>query len=151
MTNPRTTRRSRRLISEPDERLPDGSPLYGELGVLAMDPETGQVQCAACGQWFNTIGGAPHSAARPDRRAVPGELRTRFADSAGIGRPPRPTQRQRRDEAHGWVGDGKVTGSTSSCRCRSWALGRAQGRALTVAMTGPFCVAQHAAQPCISM
>jgi len=58
MTNPLTTRRSRRPLSEPDDRLPDGSPLYGEIGVLAVDPESGQVQCAACGRWFNTIGGA---------------------------------------------------------------------------------------------
>jgi len=58
MTNPRANRRSRRPLSEPDGRLPDGSPLYGEIGVLAVDPENGQVQCAACGQWFNTIGGA---------------------------------------------------------------------------------------------
>jgi hypothetical protein len=50
MTNPSATRRSRRPLSELDGRLPDGSPLYGEIGVLAVDPETGQVQCAACGQ-----------------------------------------------------------------------------------------------------
>jgi len=61
MTNPRAARRSRRPLSGPDCRLPDGSPLYGEIGVLAVDPENGQVQCAAYGQWFNTIGGAHHT------------------------------------------------------------------------------------------
>ena len=58
MKNPRTTRAPRRALSSPASRLPDGSPLYGEIGVLAVDPETGQVQCAVCGRWFGTIGGA---------------------------------------------------------------------------------------------
>ncbi len=42
----------------PDEVLPDGSLLFGELGVLAVDGDTGQVQCAACGRWLRALGGA---------------------------------------------------------------------------------------------
>jgi len=43
--------------------LPDGSLLFGELGVLAVDGDTGQVQCAACGRWLRALGGAHLSAA----------------------------------------------------------------------------------------
>jgi len=32
--------------------------LFGELGVLAVDGDTGQVQCAACGRWLRALGGA---------------------------------------------------------------------------------------------
>jgi len=47
----------------PDEVLPDGSLLFGQLGVLAVDGDTGQVQCAACGRWLRALGGAHLSAA----------------------------------------------------------------------------------------
>lgn len=47
----------------PDDVLPDGSLLFGELGVLAVDGDTGQVQCAACGRWLRALGGAHLSAA----------------------------------------------------------------------------------------
>ncbi len=38
--------------------MPDGSLLFGQLGVLAVDGDTGQVQCAACGRWLRALGGA---------------------------------------------------------------------------------------------
>jgi len=58
----RDTPRCRRQAA-PDDVLPDGSLLFGELGVLAVDGDTGQVQCAACGRWLRALGGAHLSAA----------------------------------------------------------------------------------------
>lgn len=58
----RDTPRCRRQDA-PDDVLPDGSLLFGELGVLAVDGDTGQVQCAACGRWLRALGGAHLSAA----------------------------------------------------------------------------------------
>ena len=51
-------RRTRHPPRQPDGWMPDGNPLHGQVGVLAVDDETGHVQCAACGRWLRTIGGA---------------------------------------------------------------------------------------------
>ena len=48
---------------DPDGWLPNGLPVYGQVGVLEVDCESGTVQCAACGRWFNTVSGA-HLTAR---------------------------------------------------------------------------------------
>ena len=42
----------------PGSYLPDGTALFGRLGVLAVDADTGLVQCAACGRWLRTVGGS---------------------------------------------------------------------------------------------
>ena len=43
---------------DPDSLLPDGSPVYWRVGVLAIDEESKLVQCARCGGWLNTISGS---------------------------------------------------------------------------------------------
>lgn len=37
----------------PDSHLPDGTALFGQLEVLAVDAAAGTVQCAACGRWLS--------------------------------------------------------------------------------------------------
>jgi len=46
------------LLGQPDGWLADGSPLYGRLGMVAVDEEAGTVQCAACGRWLSTVSGS---------------------------------------------------------------------------------------------
>jgi predicted transcriptional regulator len=55
MTGPKV---HRPLWGPPDEWLADGSPLYGQLGVVAVDVQAGTVQCAACGRWLGTVSGS---------------------------------------------------------------------------------------------
>jgi rubrerythrin len=38
-------------------RLPDGTPYWGALGVIAVDEDADKVQCHLCGAWFRFIGG----------------------------------------------------------------------------------------------
>ena len=47
-----------RVTSRPAGRLPDGSEVFGQVGVLELDEFAGKVRCAACGRWFQQLGGS---------------------------------------------------------------------------------------------
>lgn len=83
-----TGRQPRRpLLGQPDGRLADGSPLYGQLGTLAVDEQAGTVQCAACGRWLNTVSGSHLVAAHGlTARRLPRDVRVGVAD--GLSTPP---------------------------------------------------------------
>jgi rubrerythrin len=38
------------------QRLPDGTPYFGQLAELAYDPDEDRVQCHLCGEWFRLLG-----------------------------------------------------------------------------------------------
>lgn len=44
--------------AQPDAWLPDGTAVYGQVGVVAIDEASATVQCAMCGRWLNTVSGA---------------------------------------------------------------------------------------------
>src|SRR6188472_4080873 len=73
-----TRKRRRRRRTDPDGWLPDGRPVYGEVGVLAVDAESGTVQCADCGRWLNTVSGS-HLTARHGLTAA------RYRELYGLG------------------------------------------------------------------
>jgi hypothetical protein len=49
--------RLRELLDGPVGRLPDGTSIHGELGLLAYDEINDRVQCHACGEWHRSLSG----------------------------------------------------------------------------------------------
>jgi hypothetical protein len=45
-------------VADLPTRLSDGAPFYGEMGVIAYDPDEDRVQCHLCGGWFRAIASA---------------------------------------------------------------------------------------------
>lgn len=56
-------------FAELPNRLPDGTPFYGSMGVIAYDADEDRVQCHLCGGWFRALASA-HLAKASERYRV---------------------------------------------------------------------------------
>lgn len=65
----------------PSGRLADGTPFFGQVGVVAYDVDEDRVQCHLCGQWFRQVGGQ-HLLRRHGWRI--GDYREAFRLGAGV-------------------------------------------------------------------